>query len=298
MKKVIFCFIILNVALLMSGQEGWKRFTSKEAGFSIKYPADLAVTVGYAADSDGDGEAEGKTLLESGPEESLIELSIFIDEIESIGDYPCGYSKEHALEEKALLNEGKAGGALDWSRNVKLRKVDTLYGETFFIYARFAADMLYLERGLLFFHNNYRIVVFSKANRLNAKLAWNDGSKGYMELLEILDGGEAPGEIQRWYDRFYEIIDTIKIIDNKYFQTTVKNLRLRKGSNLKSGIVRNLALKEELLFVDRLHSETTIDGVKGYWVKVKTGKGEVGWCFSGYLEEFALIRETNKREKQ
>jgi hypothetical protein len=28
-----------------------------------------------------------------------------------------------------------------------------------------------------------------------------------------------------------------------------------------------------------------INEIKGFWIKVKTEKGEVGWCFDAYLEE-------------
>jgi hypothetical protein len=31
--------------------------------------------------------------------------------------------------------------------------------------------------------------------------------------------------------------------------------------------------------------DETINNIKGNWVKVKTGKGEVGWAFDAYLEE-------------
>jgi hypothetical protein len=31
--------------------------------------------------------------------------------------------------------------------------------------------------------------------------------------------------------------------------------------------------------------EETIDGIKDSWIKVKTGKGEIGWCFDGYLDK-------------
>ncbi|MDH5661880.1 MAG: SH3 domain-containing protein [Elusimicrobiota bacterium] len=88
---------------------------------------------------------------------------------------------------------------------------------------------------------------------------------------------------------FYKIIDNIvkniKIYDSKeiYGRAKVKNLRLREGQNLKSNTVRLLNEDEKLIILEK-GNEEIIDNNRGFWIKVKTEKNEIGWCFDYYIE--------------
>jgi|GEM_PF-4731044 len=302
MKKVVILLLIFNYSIIFANNN-WQIYTNKQAGFSIKYLDNVSITVRLQ----GNSGSESITLFESINKKSLIDLKICIDDIETIEEAPCRYDKESALEEKNLLDKGKSGGGIDWAIDVALIKIDNIYGESFIILSRFAIDDISLERVLLFFHNNYRIIIYFDAQKLKEiaiktmpdffyKMencygnesdccSWNTEGKSYNEFNKILKNGKGSKEIQMRYDMFDEIIDTIKIIDNKYYITKVKNLRLRENFSLDSKVIRNLNLNEKLQFIDQTHEKQNINGIEGYWIKVKTEKNEIGWCFSGYLDE-------------
>lgn len=65
---------------------------------------------------------------------------------------------------------------------------------------------------------------------------------------------------------------------------TVDNLRLRETSDQNGKVIRNLVKGEKLKYVESGKADT-IQDIQGLWVKVKTEKGEVGWCFDAYLDE-------------
>ena len=72
--------------------------------------------------------------------------------------------------------------------------------------------------------------------------------------------------------------------ENSFFTPSVSNLRLRETPDLNGKFIRSLNQNEKLELIEK-GKEETINGTKGTWVKVKTEKGEVGWCFDAYLEE-------------
>ncbi len=65
---------------------------------------------------------------------------------------------------------------------------------------------------------------------------------------------------------------------------TVNNLRLRESPSLNGKIIRSLKQGEKLEVLER-GNIVDVNDVSGHWVKVKTEKGEVGWCFDAYLKE-------------
>ena len=87
----------------------------------------------------------------------------------------------------------------------------------------------------------------------------------------------------------YRIIDNIvkniKIYDSKeiYARAKVKNLTLREGQSLKSNTIRLLNEDEKVIILEK-GNEEIIDNNRGFWIKVKTEKNEVGWCFDYYME--------------
>ncbi len=80
--------------------------------------------------------------------------------------------------------------------------------------------------------------------------------------------------------------DNIKNVKSKiiFFTPNVDNLRFRASPDLQGKFIRSLIKGEKLELIEKGKTET-IQGIKGTWIKVKTEKGEVGWCFDAYLEE-------------
>lgn len=70
---------------------------------------------------------------------------------------------------------------------------------------------------------------------------------------------------------------------NIKYKTTVKNLRLRSEPTINDKIIRNLDFDEEVTLILKGKSEK-INNILGNWVKVKTKKNEIGWCFDAYLK--------------
>lgn len=80
---------------------------------------------------------------------------------------------------------------------------------------------------------------------------------------------------------FYKIVKSFNFI---YYTPTNNNLNLNVYTNFDSKFLRKLIKGEKLELIEKGKADT-VNGVKGTWVKVKTEKGEVGWCFDAYLEE-------------
>jgi ankyrin repeat protein len=66
-----------------------------------------------------------------------------------------------------------------------------------------------------------------------------------------------------------------------YYMSFIENLRLRQGPTLKSGVIRLLEKYEKIILIEKGKQEV-IDNILGSWLKVKTLKGETGYCFDGY----------------
>ncbi len=77
----------------------------------------------------------------------------------------------------------------------------------------------------------------------------------------------------------------------QYFTPTISNLRFRETPTLDGKFIRMLKQDEKLELIEK-GKEEAINNVKGTWVKVKTEKEEVGWCFYAYLE---LYDESKKK---
>ncbi len=79
--------------------------------------------------------------------------------------------------------------------------------------------------------------------------------------------------------------ESTKSSDKKtYYTPNVDNLRFRASPDLQGKFIRSLIKGEKLELIEKGKADT-VNGVKGTWVKVKTEKGEVGWCFDVYLKE-------------
>jgi len=68
----------------------------------------------------------------------------------------------------------------------------------------------------------------------------------------------------------------------KNLTVTIDNLNFRENQFIKSRVIRKLSYREKIKILDVGQYEI-IDNLFGYWVKCRTQKGEIGWCFSAYL---------------
>jgi hypothetical protein len=68
-----------------------------------------------------------------------------------------------------------------------------------------------------------------------------------------------------------------------YYISKINNLNLRESPGIKGKIIRLIKEKEKLEFIEK-GQDDTINGIKGVWIKIKTEKNEMGWCFDAYLE--------------
>jgi hypothetical protein len=69
-----------------------------------------------------------------------------------------------------------------------------------------------------------------------------------------------------------------------FYIPLITTLRFHETPGNNGKFIRMLNKNEKLLLLEK-GKEDVISGVKGQWYKVKTEKEEIGWCFSGYLEE-------------
>ena len=67
----------------------------------------------------------------------------------------------------------------------------------------------------------------------------------------------------------------------------IENLRLRDKADTSSPMVTTLPKNMEVAVVETGPS-ATINGIAAPWVKVVSGSGYTGWCFSGYLEALPM----------
>ena len=128
--------------------------------------------------------------------------------------------------------------------------------------------------------------------------------------MELIDYGERIGEndqisielynnseiILKWvcnsirakYPGDYEIKIHYKIANILKFQVThtvKENLRLRLNPNKNTGIIMTLTRGTKVQVLEVGNNEL-IDGISANWVKVLTEDGYVGWCFSGYIQNY------------
>ncbi len=109
--------------------------------------------------------------------------------------------------------------------------------------------------------------------------------------LAINHSPKAAPEIVRLYD-YANIIEKSLKLYGKTYTPKITNLIFREKPDKNSKAIRIFNIDEKLELIETGKSET-INGVKGNWIKVKTEKGEIGWCFDAYLKEVNRV-EVNR----
>jgi hypothetical protein len=87
----------------------------------------------------------------------------------------------------------------------------------------------------------------------------------------------------------------VYVVYPKYITPIVDNLRLRGSPSLEGKFIRSLIKGEKLELIEEGNSDvidirgensTVINRIWGVWIKIKTIKNEIGWCFDAYLKEY------------
>jgi hypothetical protein len=124
------------------------------------------------------------------------------------------------------------------------------------------------EKTIYYISKNDKFTIFKEAD-YDKK---NNGKWVFIEINDFISGWVLDSYIIKEKD----YVNSIKYIPK------VDNLRLRESPSIDGKIIRLLTKNEKLEFMER-GKEETINGIKGYWINIKTEKGETGWCFDGYL---------------
>jgi len=184
----------------------WQVYEDQSVGFSFKYPPTV--------------------VLENGEKGNLALTveSILIDEL----DYP-GFDKTEVLNDVQLLISGQPGtNYSDWALDLseKIRNLGKINAQEFMVLSRFEVCSVVFERKLLFYHNNYRVIITLKETKSNivdnlpqyfetneencgTNVIWNfDKQEQFYRDLVV---GKSFFTAQEWFDTFDKIINTIEI---------------------------------------------------------------------------------------
>jgi len=76
------------------------------------------------------------------------------------------------------------------------------------------------------------------------------------------------------------------------FSPLVPDLRLRDAPGAAGAVLRLLGKDETLIALPDQPVSATVGLVNGNWLKVKTPKGDIGWCFDGFLKYSGIGNQT------
>ncbi len=192
----------------------WSFYEDKRAGFSLRYPKEIKMI------------KEGE-LLDDFEE---IALSVMSRKIDSL-DYPSGYNKKTALNDRGELAKGNYGKGPDWpiESSKEVRDLGEINGQEFIVLGRFEECDVIFERKLIFYHNDYQIVVTLQGNKENIisenpqyfyskeescgdlKIWTQTKVDPRDEFYEELKSDELDGSAQEWFVLFDEIMSTLEI---------------------------------------------------------------------------------------
>ncbi|MBU1956503.1 hypothetical protein KKF09_02500 [Patescibacteria group bacterium] len=177
----------------------------------------------------------------SGAGEALFDLSVESNKIDFL-EGTMGFNKETALKNVESLKIGEYGEEVDWplTESKKIRKINGKNAQEFIVLSRFEVCDVVFERKLYFFQNNHQVTITlsgpkseilasspeyfetNEANCGNEKI-W-DFDKQAM-FFKDLAGGAGSAIEQEWFDKFDEIIKTIVLDEETFYD----NLTLIQG---------------------------------------------------------------------
>jgi hypothetical protein len=118
---------------------------------------------------------------------------------------------------------------------------------------------------------------------------FEDRDRVLKELRELLETNACSLNGIAWPRRADGAMDYPPPLDMSGYKPThrtIDKLRLRDTADTSSLIVTTLPKDTDVQVVESGPS-ATINGITAPWVKVVSGSGYTGWCFSGYLEALA-----------
>ncbi len=186
----------------------WQFYEDEDAGFSLKYPHNVVLS----------------------SEEGNLFLDIKVIKIDDL-DYP-GFDKVDVLKDVQSLKNKKlpenSGQYWELPISEKVRNIGELNGQEMMVLSRFEVCDVTFERKLLFYHNNYQVVLTLREDKSNIV----DNLPQYFKLDEENCGGEIVWDFdkqdqfykdlvagksfftaQEWFDNFDKIVDTIEIYE-------------------------------------------------------------------------------------
>ncbi len=187
----------------------WQLYENFEVGVSLKYPSDIVL------------------LEENEYNENPKQVYIKV-ETKDMGEKvtPLDFSKEDEMKNVEALTNGEFGLESNFvfvpSKNVK--SVGFLYAQDFMVLSRFEVCDVTLERKLLFYFNNQQIIItlYASINELKETMPdyfvineencgeekiWNFEKQD--EFYAKLESGNCSAEIQKWFDDFDQISETV-----------------------------------------------------------------------------------------
>ncbi len=201
---------VIDTSKQRSAQEsGLKKYDNPEIGFSFEYSSDIHLLKegSYASD----------------PNQSYLHV-----ELKNIGEKidPMDFDKEDAIKNIESLSAGKFGLEYDFAfqPSKQVRSVGFLFAQDFLVLARFEICSVVLERKLLFYFNNKQIVITLNApvKKLKESMAEyftiNEENCGDEQIWDFekqeefynrLLAGSASTEIQKWFNAFEQISESI-----------------------------------------------------------------------------------------
>jgi len=191
----------------------WQFYENKNAGFSLKYPHNVVW--------------EG--------EEGNLSLKVEVTKIDDLG-YP-GFDKINVLKDIQFLKTGQltenSGQSWGLPLSEKIKKLGKLNGQEMMVLSRFEVCDVTFERKLLFYYDDYQVVITLKEIKSNIvdnlpqyfelneencgnEIVWNFDKQD--QFYKDLVAGKSFFTAQEWFDTFDKIVETIEIFEKEIGQ--------------------------------------------------------------------------------
>jgi hypothetical protein len=151
-----------------------------------------------------------------------------------------------------------------------------------------AAEADMLTTAYSYLYNNKESKPADALKTLKKALELNQGDETVVsitvgELISQLESGGVAVTTEQ--TKTNTTVTSTETSVGKYYMPSVDTLRFRETPAVDGKIIRSLQNGERLKLIEKGKADT-VNGTKGYWCKFETSKGETGWCFDGYLEEY------------
>ncbi|MBU0731476.1 hypothetical protein KKC88_01180 [Patescibacteria group bacterium] len=194
--------------------EDWETYSEGKAEFSFLYPADIE-------------------LGSPDPESNKVTLSVAsrpIDDLKSETSL-FGYDKKTARDDRDALNDGEPGEDFPEMHENSFMVKEIAGGDkaakSFMVLSKDALCDVTFERNLIFYNNKNQIIITLTGPKINfmdkvRQLFENDPvnceptdkvwlTTGQDQFYNFVEQGIAPIEIQKWYNTFDDIANTIEL---------------------------------------------------------------------------------------